>query len=254
VVAVKCIDRNGLPEEDESSLRQEVEILRSLDHPNIVKLLDFFEEEKFFYVVLEFLPGGELFERIVKKSFYNEKEARDVVRTVCLGMKYCHDRGIAHRDLKPENLLLTTANDDAIVKIADFGFAKRSCGVGSSLLETHCGTPVFMAPEILRNQSYSLAVDMWSIGVITYILLGGYPPFQESNTNRLFKKIVNGRYEFPEQYWGGVSDSAKDLIRGLLQVDPKTRFSVDDVLNHPWVSLSLLPFIHPLPTFSPCPS
>ena len=97
VVAVKCIDRNGLPEEDEAALRQEVEIMRSLDHPNIVKLLDFFEEEKNFYVVLECLPGGELFDRIVKKTFYNEKEARDTVRLIAEAIKYCHDKGIAHR-------------------------------------------------------------------------------------------------------------------------------------------------------------
>jgi calcium/calmodulin-dependent protein kinase I len=233
VVAVKCIDRNGLPEEDESSLRQEVEILRSLDHPNIVKLLDFFEEEKFFYVVLEFLPGGELFERIVKKSFYNEKEARDVVRTVCLGMKYCHDRGIAHRDLKPENLLLTTANDDAIVKIADFGFAIK--GAAKSSLQTQCGTPGYVAPEILNNKPYGKAVDMWSIGVITYILLGGYPPFHDENQKNLFKKIKKGEFEFHEEYWGAVSSDAKDLIRGLLHVDPESRLTVDDVLGHSWV-------------------
>jgi calcium/calmodulin-dependent protein kinase I len=170
----------------------------------------------------------------VKKSFYNEKEARDVVRTVCLGMKYCHDRGIAHRDLKPENLLLTTANDDAIVKIADFGFAIK--GAAKSSLQTQCGTPGYVAPEILNNKPYGKAVDMWSIGVITYILLGGYPPFHDENQKNLFKKIKKGEFEFHEEYWGAVSSDAKDLIRGLLHVDPESRLTVDDVLGHSWVN------------------
>jgi calcium/calmodulin-dependent protein kinase I len=234
IVAVKCIDRNGLPEEDEASLRQEVEIMRSLDHPNIVKLLDFYEEDKYFYVVLEYLPGGELFDRIVKKTYYNEKEARDTVRLICEAIKYCHDKGIAHRDLKPENLLLTSEMDDASIKVADFGFAIKDASRTS--LTTQCGTPGYVAPEILRNEPYGKAVDMWSIGVITYILLGGYPPFHDDNQKALFRKIKKGDFEFHEEYWGAVSQEAKDLISGLLNIDPAHRLTCDDVLHHAWVS------------------
>mmetsp|Transcript_16178 Transcript_16178/g.24382 ORF Transcript_16178/g.24382 Transcript_16178/m.24382 type:complete len:353 (+) Transcript_16178:89-1147(+) len=232
-VAVKCIDRNGLPDEDEAALRQEVDILRSLDHPNIVKLFDFFEEDRYFYVILEFLPGGELFDSIVKKSFYNEKEARDIVRIVCNGLKYCHDRGIAHRDLKPENLLLTSNADDASVKIADFGFAIK--GAAKTSLTTQCGTPGYVAPEILSSKPYGKAVDMWSMGVITYILLGGYPPFHDDNQKALFRKIKKGDFEFHEEYWGSVSEEAKDLIRGMLRVNAEERLTVDQVLTHKWI-------------------
>jgi calcium/calmodulin-dependent protein kinase I len=137
-VAIKCINRKDLSAEDEESIRSEINIMKSLDHPNIVKFVDSFEEEKFFYVVLEFLPGGELFDRLVQKTFYSEKEARDTVRVICEGIKYCHDRGIVHRDLKPENLLMASVSDDANVKIADFGFATKVIGVS---LTVACGTP-----------------------------------------------------------------------------------------------------------------
>jgi len=231
--AVKCIDRNGLPADDEASLRQEVDILTQMDHDNIVRLVDFFEEEKFFYVVLEFLEGGELFDRIVKKSFYNEKEARDLVYIMLSAMKYCHDRNVVHRDLKPENLLLTSPDDDANVKIADFGFAIKANGPMS--LATQCGTPGYVAPEILSTQPYGKAVDMWSIGVITYILLGGYPPFHDDNQKNLFKKIKRGDYQFHPEYWGSVSDEAKDLISNLLKTNPNERYTVDQCLNHSWL-------------------
>lgn len=234
-VAVKCIDRQGLPEEDTNSLRQEVAIMKSLKHKNIVEFIDFFEEEKFFYVVLEFLEGGELFDRIVKKNFYNEKEARDVVKVILDGMKYCHDKGIAHRDMKPENLLLTSKEDDSFVKIADFGFAIR--GAQKSALTTQCGTPGYVAPEILQNQPYDKSVDMWSIGVITYILLGGYPPFHDDNQKALFKKIKSGEFEFHDEYWDCVSAEAKDFISKLIVVNPKNRMNCDEAHNHPWLQL-----------------
>ena len=232
-VAVKCIDRQGLPDEDENSLRQEVAIMKSLKHTNIVEFIDFFEEEKFFYVVLEFLEGGELFDRIVKKNFYNEKEARDVVKVILDGMKYCHDKGIAHRDMKPENLLLTSKEDDSFVKIADFGFAIH--GVQQGDRDTQCGTPGFVAPEVLQNKSYDKSVDMWSIGVITFIVLGGYPPFEADNDYKLFRKIIKGKFEFHNNYWCEVSAEAKDFISKLLVVDSQSRMCCDEAHRHPWL-------------------
>lgn len=232
-VAIKCIDRRGLAKDDEDALRQEVSIMKTLNHENIVKFFDFFEEPKYFYVVLEFVEGGELFDRIVTKTFYNEKEARDVVLTVLNGIKYCHDKGIAHRDLKPENLLLTSKQDDCFVKIADFGFAIR--GAEKNALKTQCGTPGYVAPEILQNQPYDRAVDMWSIGVITYVLLGGYPPFHEDNEHMLFKKIKKGKFEFHEEYWAHISQEAKDFISSLIKVNSKERLTVEGALGHPWL-------------------
>lgn len=231
-VAVKIVTRKDLSQEDEESLRSEVQILSELKHKNITRLVDFFEEEKYFFVVLEYLDGGELFDRIVKKTFYNEKEARDLVFTLLMAIKYCHDHDIVHRDLKPENLLLTTRNDDADVKLADFGFAIRAKGF---TITTQCGTPGYIAPEILKSIPYGKPADMWSFGVILYILLGGYPPFHDDNQRTLFRKIVKGDYQFHSDYWGGVSKDAKDLIRGLLTVDQTKRLTVQQALEHPWL-------------------
>lgn len=234
-VAVKIVTRAGLKADDEAALRQEVKILERLQHANIVGQIDFFEEEKFFYIILEYLDGGELFDRIVKKTFYNEKEARDLVLVVLNAIKYIHSINVIHRDLKPENLLLTSKDDDANLKLADFGFAVEVNGFSVS---SQCGTPGYIAPEILNNHLYGKPVDMWSFGVILYILLGGYPPFHHDNQRELFKKITKGDYQFHPDYWGTVSDEAKDLIRGLLTVDPHKRLTVEQALAHPWLMAS----------------
>jgi calcium/calmodulin-dependent protein kinase I len=235
-VAIKCINRKDLSADDEQSIRSEITIMKSLDHPNIVKFVDSFEEEKFFYVVLEFLPGGELFDRLVQKTFYTEKEARDTVRVICEGIKYCHDRGIVHRDLKPENLLMASVDDDANVKIADFGFATRAVGAS---LTVACGTPGYVAPELVSNKPYGKAVDMWAIGVITYCLLGGYPPFDAETDKLLFRKIRKAEFEFHPQFWNHISADGKLFISSLLQLDPEVRATADDALAHPWVRLLL---------------
>ncbi|CAN0357857.1 unnamed protein product, partial [Discosporangium mesarthrocarpum] len=141
-----------------------------------------------------------------RKTYYNEKEARDLCRILLDAVKYCHDRGVVHRDLKPENLLLTSRNDDANIKLADFGFARS---VLTEYVTTQCGTPGYVAPEILHAQPYGTSVDMWSIGVIIYILLGGSPPFQEKNQARLFRKIKAGKFKFDQSRWGAVSSEAQ---------------------------------------------
>jgi serine/threonine protein kinase len=159
-VAVKIVKRQGLSQEDEESLRSEVEILLKLRHPNIVQAFDFFEEVPQFYVILEYIDGGELFDRIVKKTFYNEKEARDLVFIVLTAIKYLHDKNIVHRDLKPENLLLTSKSDDANIKIADFGFATKVDGLS---LTAQLGTPGYIAPEILTKKpcKFSVILVCW---------------------------------------------------------------------------------------------
>lgn len=231
-VAVKIVTRKDLTKEDEESLRNEVSILNELKHPNIVRQLDFFEEPKFFYIVLEYLDGGELFDRIVKKVCYNEKEARDCVLLVLKAIKHCHDRNIIHRDLKPENLLLTSKEDDADMKLADFGFAIK---VDGDSADAQLGTPGYIAPEILECKNYGKPVDMWSFGVILFILLGGYPPFHDDNQRVMFKKIMRGDYEFHKDYWQNVSVEARDLISKLLVVDPAKRLTADQAMHHVWL-------------------
>merc|ERR1711966_159928 len=148
------------------------------------------------------------------KSYYNEKEARMTCKILLEAVNYCHSRKVAHRDLKPENLLLRSETDDSSIKIADFGFARVVKRPQS--LTTQCGTPGYVAPEILEGTPYDTKADMWSVGVILYILLGGYPPFIENNQRELFRKIRRGDFEFHEEYWGAISADAKGLISSLL--------------------------------------
>lgn len=231
--AVKCINRKKLSEEDEAALLDEVSILQELKHQHIIRLFDFFEETSTYYLVMETMRGGELFDRIVAKAYYNEKEARDTCKIVLEAVQYCHENHVAHRDLKPENLLLQSDVDDSLVKIADFGFAKKVYAPNS--LTTQCGTPGYVAPEILEGTAYDERADMWSVGVILYILLGGYPPFIESTQRDLFRKIRKGEYEFHEEYWGTVSAEAKELISSLLTVDATHRLTASQGLRNSWI-------------------
>ncbi|DAZ99078.1 TPA: hypothetical protein N0F65_008383 [Lagenidium giganteum] len=235
--AIKCIKREGLTEEDMEGLVAEITILRQMHHPNIMTLYDVFTERDYYYLVTEFMAGGELFDRIVEKSFYSEKEARDLVKILLSAIKYCHDANVVHRDLKPENLLLTSKSDDANIKLADFGFAKtvemKPDGQGG--LSTACGTPGYVAPEILLSKPYGKQVDIWSIGVITYILLCGYPPFHDDNQAMLFRKIKSGKFQFDAPYWDNVSEDAKDLIKKMLILDPNERWTVGKLLEHKWI-------------------
>lgn len=230
--AVKCIKKTSELKEDEiASLKEEVAVLQQVDHPNIIKLYDFYEESKMFYMVTEIMAGGELFDRIVSKTFYTEKEARDLVKILLSSLQYLHHLSIVHRDLKPENLLLKSTENDHDIKLADFGFAKHT---EDRSLDTQCGTPGYVAPEILKGNKYGYEVDMWSCGVIVYILLGGYPPFHEENHVVLYRKIKAAEYTFDEEYWSLVSEEAKDLIRKLLVVDPDKRLTADQAIRHPW--------------------
>ncbi|KAL7531107.1 hypothetical protein ACHAXR_005810 [Thalassiosira sp. AJA248-18] len=232
--AVKVVTKSKLTKEDEVALKDEIEVLNQLQHQHIIRLYDVFEEKDFWYLVTEKMMGGELFDRIVSKSFYNEKEARDVCKILFEAIGFCHHHSVAHRDLKPENLLLRSEENDSEIKIADFGFAKKV--LTSNSLTTQCGTPGYVAPEILEGVAYDTKSDMWSLGVIVYILLGGYPPFIEQNQRELFRKIRKGQYEFHEEYWGSVSADAKDMISCLLTVQPAKRLSAKEALQHKWMT------------------
>jgi len=232
-VAVKIVSKKKLSEEDLAALHTEISILTHLNHPHIIKLFEVFDEGSDFYIVTELVQGGELFDRIVSKSHYTEKEARDLVRLFLETMAYMHDAGVVHRDLKPENLLLTSEEDDGNIKIADFGFAKKISDLQPN--EVACGTPGYVAPEILRGDPYGPEVDIWSMGVICYVLLVGYPPFFDDDQRKLFKKIKEARYYFHEDYWSAISPEAIDLIRKMLCLDQKERHTARQLLQHPWI-------------------
>ncbi|XP_051964689.1 calcium/calmodulin-dependent protein kinase type 1B isoform X1 [Xyrauchen texanus] len=232
LVAVKCIHKRVLKGK-ESMLENEIAVLRRLNHENIVSLEETFETPTKLYLVMTLLTGGELLDRILERGSYTEKDASRVIYQVLQAVKYLHHLGIVHRDLKPENLLYETPLEDSKIVISDFGLSKME---EQGALSTACGTPAYVAPELLQQKTYSKGVDLWAIGVITFILLCGYPPFYDDNDTQLYKLIIKAEYEFDSPYWDDISDSVKDFIVHLLQKDPEKRFNCDQALQHPWIS------------------
>lgn len=185
--AVKVIDRTKLKEKDDKATFREIGIMKDLvDVKNVVKLIDVYVVPQFFYIVQAYAQGGDVFDRLAKRVSYTEKDSRDLGIILLETMQAMHARKITHRDMKPENLLLSSTTDDTSILIADFGFAKYTPEEG---LKTRCGTPAFVAPEILIGQPYDMQVDMWSVGCLLYMLIGGYPPFQDETHRGLFRKI-----------------------------------------------------------------
>lgn len=222
----------------QASLRDEVEILKRLHHPCVIRIEDVYETADVLYIVLELVEGGELFDRVVSVTRFEEPTAKLLFYQMLVAVKYLHEQGITHRDLKPENVLLFSEKNETVIKITDFGLSKV---VGEqSLMKTLCGTPSYLAPEVLLTAGtggYSKAVDLWSLGVILFICLGGYPPFSEEiKKHTLNEQIIKGLYTFPKTYWKAISPKAIDLIKKLLTVDPKKRITVEEALQHPWIS------------------
>ncbi|XP_007531929.1 calcium/calmodulin-dependent protein kinase type IV isoform X2 [Erinaceus europaeus] len=228
---------------DKKIVRTEIGVLLRLSHPNIIKLKEIFETPTEISLVLELVTGGELFDRIVEKGYYSERDAADAVKQILEAVAYLHENGIVHRDLKPENLLYATPAPDAPLKIADFGLSKIV--EHQVLMKTVCGTPGYCAPEILRGCAYGPEVDMWSVGIITYILLCGFEPFYDERGDQfMFRRILNCEYYFISPWWDEVSLNAKDLVRKLIVLDPKKRLTTFQALQHPWVTGKAANFIH----------
>ena len=242
--AVKVIDKKKTTTKQQGELLGEVAILKELDHKNALKLEGFFDERQTVYVVLSLVTGGELFQRICKEKHFSEKIAATMVHQILSGVEYLHSKGIIHRDLKPENLLLTSDQPDAEIVLVDFGFAEK-CGTADKLTKC-CGTPLYIAPEVLNaglfktGPPYGLSADMWSVGVICYILLCGYPPFRAKTQSDQFKKVVQGNLEFPSsKVWGTISEEAKDFIKNLIILDPSQRMTAKKAKQHKWMSTNV---------------
>lgn len=231
--AIKCVQRQKMSPLDDVSTLSEVSVLSRLSHPRICSIMDFFIEEKCYFIVMPLMEGGDVFDRIANIKQYNESIARNMVFEMLKAIAYLHENEYAHCDLKPKNLLLRKKDDDSSVMIADFGFARRVFFPKS--LTKQCGTPYFVAPEILLKTGYDTSADLWSLGVIIYSILSGCLPFTGRNHIDLFKNIVDGTFVFDSENWDSVSEDAKDLIRKLLTTDPDKRFSATDCLNHAWI-------------------
>lgn len=231
--ALKITSLRNLKDEEINALKNEVYILNEVKHENVVKLYESYVTQDKIYMVQDLLGGGELFDRIIEQTFFSEKEAAKVVGQIASALEYLHDLDIVHRDLKPENLLLTDKTDNYTVKIIDFGLAKKS----KDMMSMPCGTPGYVAPEILKRRKYHKEVDIWSLGVITYILLCGFPPFHDDGNNlkMLYKQIRAGKYSFPDKYWKNISPEAKTLITNMLKVKPRLRYTASKVLHDKWL-------------------
>ncbi|KAI8909706.1 kinase-like domain-containing protein [Gorgonomyces haynaldii] len=224
----------------EDMIVNEINILKKVSkgHPNIVTLVDYFETPNNLYLVMDLCTGGELFDRICEKGTFFEKDAAEIIHTVVEAVAYLHEQGIVHRDLKPENLLFKTKDEHAPLMIADFGLSKIA--EEDKMMRTTCGTPGYMAPEILERAGYGKPVDMWAVGVMTYFLLCGYMPFDDENgKGGEQERVLAGRYQFDQEYWSGISDDAKDFIRKLLIVDPTKRLTAREALRHKWIDPSI---------------
>lgn len=232
-VAIKTIPKAKVSRPE--TMRREINILRTLDHPNIIKLYDVFEGQRHLHLVTELCTGGELFDRIIARGHYSEADAAILVRKITDAVKHCHERDICHRDLKPENFLFETPAEDSELKVIDFGLSRMDDGLSAGVMTTRVGTPYYIAPEVL-GRHYDKSCDLWSIGVITYILLCGYPPFYGDTDPEIFASVRAGRYDFDSPEWATVSKDAKDLISNLLLIDASKRLTAAEVLQHPWLS------------------
>ena len=244
--AAKVLDKTRMVESDIDAVKQEVMVMRKLQHPCLARFIDFFDEKNKMIIVMEYLEGGALFDRIVTRKHYSELIARDLIYVFLTGLKQCHDQNIIHRDLKPENLILASQMNDTDVKIADFGLSVPVNAETINSRSKACGTPAYLAPEMiqaamgqLKDGAYGKEIDLWAVGCLAYILLAGYPPFipdhGDPQNKKMYRAILKGDYDMETPEIKNVSNDAKHLIRGLLCIDPKERLSVDQAIAHPWV-------------------
>lgn len=223
------------------NIMEEVNVLKSVRHKSITRFKGFVQTRKFVYLIMEYVSGGELLERIQTGGHYSEKNAAQLIYNLLEAVSYLHGRGIVHRDLKPENILLTSATSDTDIKLTDFGVAKV---VGDEGLQTFCGTPLYFAPEVLERKHtvagagrYGKAVDMWSIGVITYILLSGFPPFKGSDSDLQERTKI----DFDHSPWPRISFAAKDFVSRLLCHKSSKRMDAEAAMDHPWIQMLSVP-------------
>ena len=230
--AIKSI-RKEVVKGHEELIKSEMNILAMLDHPNIMKLLDWFESRDKYYMVFDLATGGELFDRIIEMGKFTEKDGQTLVKPIFGAIAYMHAKNVVHRDLKPENLLFRSQEPDSPLVIADFGISKTLAS-SDETMSTLCGSFGYTAPEILLRRGYDKSVDLYSMGVIIYTMLCGYTPYPLDDTARFLDLARYGRVEFHKRYWSNISQECKDFIKMLLDPNPTKRGTAEEVLHHPW--------------------
>ncbi|XP_031490526.1 serine/threonine-protein kinase ATG1t [Nymphaea colorata] len=234
-VALKRVDLSMLNRRLRESLDCELAFLAKVDHPNIIRLIEVFEASKYLFLVLEFCAGGDLSSYIQRNGMVSEQIARTFLRQLATGYEVLHAHHVIHRDLKPENILLSTPNCDAVLKISDFGLS-RTIGPGDNA-ETVCGSPLYMAPEVLQFQKYDEKVDLWSLGVIAFELLNGYPPFKGRNNVQLLQGITNStRLPFSELILPKLHPDCVEMCTRLLCKNPDNRLSFEEFYHHKFLN------------------
>lgn len=233
-------------------------MIRALKHDNIIQLEDVFSDTNTLFLVMELVRGGDLFDRIIKRGRYKEHEARVVMFQVLSAMQFMHDKNVAHRDMKPENILLLSLDSDIDVKITDFGLAKSAKDSGG--LKTYCGTPHYFAPEVQNQRgvsgssatTYGFAADMWSVGVIAYVLLTGDYPWSADH-NIMCQEIERGQANYRKHaaVWSSLSSTAFDFVQQLIMLDPNARLTAAQALEHPWLGSVQVPLSPASHKFSP---
>ncbi|CAH9127727.1 unnamed protein product [Cuscuta epithymum] len=243
--ACKSIAKRKLTsEEDVEDVRREIQIMHHLEgHPNVVQIIGAYEDAVAVHVVMELCAGGELFDRIIQRGHYTEKKAAELARVILGVVEACHSLGVMHRDLKPENFLFINEEEEAPLKTIDFGLS-AFFKPGETFSEV-VGSPYYVAPEVLRKH-YGQACDIWSAGVIIYILLSGVPPFWDETEQGIFEQVLKGELDFVSEPWPNISDSAKDFVRKMLVRDPKQRPTAHEILCHPWVRVGGVALDKPL--------
>lgn len=231
--AIKTIDKETITKDmkERTKFFNEVDILRKADHPNIIRLYEFYEDDKHYHLVTEYVAGGELFDFIIKSKMLSESIAANFMKQILSAVAYCHEHNIVHRDLKPENLLLDKEAADATVKVIDFGTS--AIFDQNKQLTQKYGTAYYIAPEVLRKE-YNEKCDIWSCGVILYIFLSGRPPFGGKNDRDILTKVQQGNVPWGPE-WNKISPEAKRLIKKMLEYDPKHRYSASQALQDPWI-------------------
>ncbi|KAL8594155.1 hypothetical protein ACOMHN_018095 [Nucella lapillus] len=238
--AIKSINKEKAGSSALKLVEREVTILKRVNHPNIINLKEIIESPKRMYLVMEICTEGELADRVKEKRF-SESETKQIMSKLASAVSYLHKHGIVHRDIKLENILMAQnpedENDKLHIKVTDFGLSVVKGGVTpDSMMQDFCGTPIYMAPEILDNKTYSQQCDVWAMGIIMYTLICGYPPFRAKDEATLYDLIREANPQFDDDVWSSISEECKNCILGMLKLDPAHRLSASEVLNHPWIT------------------